>query len=95
MKKKNSGATSILAPLVGQKNNKKNNVKMCGIYFGLYFFFLSFHTHIYLIQLLDKPWCHRCRPFLPPTPPGSRIQLFLSRIGFSNPTARRFFTERC
>ena len=32
---------------------------------------------------------HRCRPLFPP---GSCFQ-FLSRIGFSNPTARRFFTR--
>ena len=32
---------------------------------------------------------HMCRPFFPP---GSRLK-FLSRTGFSNPTARRFVIE--
>ena len=49
------------------------------------FIFLFFSTH-----LLSSFWTsrgHRCRPFFPP---GSCLQ-FLSRIGFSNATARRFF----
>ena len=50
-------------------------------------FFL--HTH-----LLSSFWTshdHRCHPF---PPPGSCLQ-FVSRIGFSNPTDRRFFIECC
>ena len=46
--------------------------------------------HISTLQLLDKPSSQVS--FL--LPPGSCIQ-FLSRIGFSNPTARRFFIECC
>ena len=59
-------------------------------YYKYTFFVSFFHTH-----LLSSFWTsrgHRCRPF---PPPGSCLQ-FLSRItGFSNPTARRFFIERC
>ena len=40
----------------------------------------------HLTKLLDKPWSH-VSSFLPP---GSCLQL-VSRRGFSNPTARRFF----
>ena len=53
-----------------------------------YFFFSL------LTLLLSSFWTsrgHRCRPF---SPPGFCLQ-FLSRIGFSNPTARRFFIEGC
>ena len=50
------------------------------------FFFL--HTSTF--QLLDKPWSQVSSRL----PPGSCLQ-FLSRIGFSNPTARRFFIECC
>ena len=39
-------------------------------------------------QLLDKPWSQVSSLL----PPGFCLQ-FLSRIGFSNPTARRFFIE--
>ena len=51
-------------------------------------FFFFFHTSTF--QLLDKPWSQVSSLL----PPGSCLQ-FLSRIGFSNPTARRFFTECC
>ena len=50
-----------------------------------FFFFSNTST----FQLLNKPWS-RVSSLLPP---GSCLQ-FLSRIGFSNPTARRFFI-RC
>ena len=46
-------------------------------------FFSSHNTSTF--QLLDNSRGHRCRPFFPP---GSCLQ-FLSRIGFSNPPARR------
>ena len=52
----------------------------------IFFFFFSL--------LLFSFWTsrgHRCRLF---PPPGSCLQ-FLSRIGSSNPTARRFFIEWC
>ena len=50
--------------------------------------FFYFHTSTF--QLLDGPW-----PQVPSLlPPGFCLQ-FLSRIGFSNPTARRFFIECC
>ena len=52
---------------------------------SLFFFF-------YRTFLLSSLWTsrgHRCRPF---SPPGSCLQ-FLPRIGFSNPTARRFFNR--
>ena len=52
----------------------------------LCFSFLFSHTSTF--QLLDKPWSQV--PSL--LPPGSCLQ-FLSRIGFSNPAARRFFIE--
>ena len=48
-----------------------------------------FHTSTF--QLLGKSRGHRSRPFFPP---GSCFK-FLSRIGFSNPTARRFLIECC
>ena len=41
-------------------------------------------------QLLDRPWSQVSSLL----PPGSCLQ-FLSRVGFSNPTARRFFIECC
>ena len=50
---------------------------------GCFFFF-----NISTFQLLDKPWS-QVSSLLPPR---SCLQ-FLSRIGFSNPTARRFFIE--
>ena len=52
------------------------------------FFFLFFFLHTSTFQLLDKPWSQVSSLL----PPGSYLQ-FLSRIGFSNPTARRFFIE--
>ena len=51
-------------------------------------FFSSSHTSTF--QLLDKPWSQVSSLL----PPGSCLQ-FLSRIGFSNPTARRLFIECC
>ena len=52
-----------------------------------FLFFLFVHTSTF--QLLDKkPWS-QVSPLLPP---GSCLQ-FLSRIRFSNPTARRLFIE--
>ena len=47
-----------------------------------FFFFAHFY---YTFQFLDKPWSQVSSLL----PPGSCLQ-FLSRIGFSNPTARRF-----
>ena len=49
------------------------------------FFFPSSFLHTSTFQLLDKPWS-QVSSLLPPC---SCLQ-FLSRIGFSNPTARRF-----
>ena len=46
----------------------------------------SFFSHTSTFQLLDKPWSQVSSLL----PLGSCVQ-FLSRIGFSNPTARRFF----
>ena len=51
------------------------------------FFFL---VHTSTFQLLGKPWSQVSSLL----PPGSCLQ-FLSRIGFSNPSARRFFIECC
>ena len=53
-------------------------------------FLFSFFAHF----LLSSCWTslgHKCRPLFPP---GSCLQ-FLSRMGFSNPTARGFFIECC
>ena len=47
------------------------------------FFFSFFHTSTF--QLLDKPWS-QVSSLLPPR----FLPSILSRIGFSNPTARRF-----
>ena len=55
--------------------------------FGI-FFLLSSHTSAF--QLRDKPWSQVSSLL----PPDSCLQ-FLSRIGFSNPTAHRFFIECC
>ena len=56
----------------------------------MFYFFIFFHKHLSTFQLLDKPWS-QVSPLLLP---GSCLQ-FLSRIGFGNPTARRFFIECC
>ena len=47
-------------------------------------------SHTFTFQLPDKPWSQVSSLLLP----GPCLQ-FLSRIGFSTPTARRFFIERC
>ena len=52
-------------------------------------FFFSF-SHTFTFQLLDKPWSQVSSLL----PPGSCLR-FLSRIGFNDPTARRFFIECC
>ena len=52
------------------------------------------HFYLFLLLMLSSFWTsrgHRRRPF---PPPGSCLQ-FLSRIGFGNPSARRFFIECC
>ena len=49
-----------------------------------------FFCHTTTLQLLDKPWSQVSSLF----PLCSRLQ-FLSLIGFSNRTARRFFIECC
>ena len=54
---------------------------------GAIFFFL----HTLLISSFWTSRGHRCRPFSLPVLAFN----FLSRIGFSNPTARRFFIECC
>ena len=45
------------------------------------------YIHTSTFELLDKPWSQ-----VSSLPPGSCLQ-FLSRIGFSTPTVRRFFFE--
>ena len=57
---------------------------------GCVSFFVFFSHTISTFQLLDKPWSQVSSLL----PPGSCLQ-FLSRTGFSNPTARRFFIECC
>ena len=57
---------------------------------GVNFFFFFPFQHTFTLQLLDKPWSQVSSLLLP----GSCLQ-FLSRIGFSNPTARRLFIECC
>ena len=52
--------------------------------------FFFFFSHFYFPALLDKPWSQVSSLL----PAGPCLQ-FLSRIGFSNPTARRFFIECC
>ena len=51
---------------------------------------MFFHSHTFTLQLLGMPWSQVSSLL----PPGSCLQL-LSRIGFSNPTARRFFIQCC
>ena len=58
-----------------------------GVTSGGFFFFVSSH---FTFQLLGKPWSQVSSLL----PPGSCLQ-FLSRMGFSNPTARRFSIECC
>ena len=53
------------------------------------FYFFIFYSCTF--QRLDKPWS---RVSSLSSPPGSCLQ-FLSRIGFGNPTARRFFIKCC
>ena len=55
-----------------------------------YSFFFFFFLTLYTFQLPDKPWSQVSSLL----PPGPCLQ-FLSRIVFSNPTARRFFIECC
>ena len=55
-----------------------------------YVFFSSFSHTSCSFHLLDKPWSQVSSLL----PPGSCLQL-LSRIGFSNLTARGFFMECC
>ena len=54
-----------------------------------YFFIIIPHTSTFQL-LLDKPWFQ----VLSLPPPRSFVQFF-SRIGFSNPTARRLFIKCC
>ena len=54
-------------------------------YYFKYFFSFFLFSHTFTFQLLDKSWSQVSSLL----PPGSCLQ-FLSRIGFSNPTARRF-----
>ena len=51
---------------------------------------IFFFTHTYF-PASGQSRGHKCHPFFPP---GSCLH-FLSRIGFSNPTTRRFFIECC
>ena len=51
-------------------------------------FFIYLFSHTFTFQLLDKPWSQMSSLL----PPGSCLE-FLSRTGFINPTARRFFIE--
>ena len=51
--------------------------------------YINIFLHTSAFQRLDEPWSQASS--LPP-PPSSCLQ-FLSRIGFSNPTARRFFID--
>ena len=51
-------------------------------------FFFLFTPHTFTFQFLDKPWSQVSSLF----PLGSCLKC-LSRIGFSNPIARRFFIE--
>ena len=80
----------------------KSGVVRCEIYHGFlrvsigpagrvrrFFIFFSFSSHISTFQLLGKPWSQVSS--LPP--PRFLLSNFLSRIGFSNPTARPFFIE--
>ena len=55
------------------------------LFFCFFFFFCTL-----LLSSLRTIRRHRCRPFFPPVLAFN----FLLRIGFSNPTARRFFIER-
>ena len=52
--------------------------------------FFFFFSHTFTFQLLDKPWSQVSSLLLS----GSCLQ-FLSRIGFSNPTARRMYIDCC
>ena len=50
--------------------------------------YIRLTSQTFAFQLLDKPWS-QVSSLLPPGP----CLYFLSRMGFSNPTARRFFIE--
>ena len=56
----------------------------------LYPTFFFFFSRTSTFQLPARPWSQVSSLF----PPVSRFQ-FLARIGFGNPTARRFFIECC
>ena len=64
--------------------------KRYGLELFIYFFVSFVFLHTSTFQLLDKPWSQVSSLLLP----GSCLQ-FLSRIGFSNPTARRLFIDCC
>ena len=63
----------------------------CTSIISLSFFFFLLLLTLLLFQLLDKPWSQVSSLL----PPGSCLTIFITRIGFSNPTARRFFIECC
>ena len=60
------------------------------VFFVLFCIFRTHGTHL-LSSFFWTSRGHRCRPFSPPVLAFD----FLSRIGFSNPAARRFFIECC
>ena len=70
------------------KKMKKNNGFTFSKSSTIFFFFFSSHT--FTFQLLDKPWSQVSSLL----PPGACLQ-FLSRIGFSNPTACQFSIDCC
>ena len=67
------------------QSNAPHIVHAHGFLLRVHLFFFFFLSHTFTFQLLDKPWSQVSSLL----PPGSCLQ-FLSRIGFSNPTARRF-----
>ena len=64
--------------------------KRAGQHRRYFYLFIYFFRTFFTFQLLDKPWSQVSSLL----PPGSCLQ-FISRIGFSNPTARRLFIECC
>ena len=66
----------------GRKKSSRGWVLLSAAHMDVFVFFFIYHT--FTFQVLDKAWSQ-----VSSLPPGSCLQ-FLSRIGFSNPTAGRF-----
>ena len=84
-----SQVTQFMRPPETYESEIGSQSRMCQVLTGAYVSFFFF-SHTSTFQLLDQPWSQDSSLL----PPGSWLQL-LSRMGFSNPTARRCVIECC